>query len=177
MSNITTIVRQLSVLEQQQLQNELTQYSWWTPHVLNNEFPTALQDGRSIHINSVIDGKHVATLLDKFSLTHEIMKSVAKERVIARSYWHKLECNDTIPAHTDSTLYDVIHDRLDNRYQIYLDCPDVDMIVDGQTVNAKTFENSVVSLDLTQPHGYVNNSITPWIFLVFDVLKPDVKLN
>ncbi len=169
-------MRELTAIEQQQLRDELTLNGGWDYHVLNNEHLTALQDGRSIHVNSVLNEKFVNSLFYKFPLTHQILKSVAGDRVIARCYWHKLEIGDTISEHDDSKLFNVVQGRLDNRYQIYLSCPDNIMTVDSQPVNAKTFENKIVDLDLTQTHGYVNNSIEPWIFLVFDVLKPGINL-
>ena len=171
----TTVLRPLTVEEQHQLVGELFKNNIWDFHVLNNEFKTVLQDGRTIHINSVIDGKFVNSLFNLFPLTHQILKSVAGDRVIARAYWHKLELGDTIPAHHDRSLFDVVQNRLDSRYQIYLGCPDSEIVIDGVPVNAKMFENTVVDFDLTQIHSFVNNSSQPWVFLVFDVLKPNIN--
>ena len=172
----TTIIRPVTSEEQQQLRDELSKNNdLWEPHGSGKHI-TALDDGLSIHLNSVLYGKFEHSWFDRFPLTHNILKSVAGERTIARTYWHKLECGDTIFAHDDRPLYEVVHDRLDNRYQIYLDCPDNEITIDCQSVNAKTFENSVVNLGLLKTHSYVNNSSAPWLFLVFDVLKPGINL-
>ena len=175
MSKITTIIRSLTVEEQQQLKDELLRnYDLWEPHG-SNKYNTMLQDGRSIHVNSVINGKVVHSLFDKFPLTHQILKLVAEDRTIARVYWHKLEWNDKILPHNDSLVFDVVENRLDNRYQIYLECPDNRIMIDNRAINSKKFENTIVDFDLTQQHSFVNHSPQPWVFLVFDVLKPNVN--
>ena len=79
--------------------------------------------------------------------------------------------------HTDSVLKFVEDGQLDTRYQIYLDCPDNLIVIDGVERNAKEFENSIVDFDLRMPHSYRNSGNTDWYFFVFDVMKPGVMLT
>jgi hypothetical protein len=50
-------------------------------------------------------------------------------------------------------------------------------LIDNKRCNPMIYQNSIVDFDLRLPHHYHNLSDKPWYFLVFDVLKPGVKLN
>jgi hypothetical protein len=176
----TNIVRLLTDQEQLNLKSELSSLDHlWVKH---SRYPTALNQGRSIHLNHVTNELVLYnSILDLVPNTYNIMKSVANDKVISRCYWHKLLSNDQIDKHDDNDLEFIINDQLYARYQIYLDCPD-DMtnqmlLIDNKRCNPIIYQNSIVDFDLRLLHHYHNLSDKPWYFLVFDVLKSNIELN
>jgi hypothetical protein len=175
----TNIIRPLTEQEQLNLKFELSTLTHlWCAH---SKYPTALNQGKSIHLNHVTNYLVLFNnILDLVPKTHDIMKSVANDKVISRCYWHRLLPNEQIDKHDDSNLEFIINDQLYARYQIYLDCPDDStnqmLLIDNKRCNPIIYQNSIVNLDLRLPH-YHNLSDKPWYFLVFDVLKSGIKLN
>jgi hypothetical protein len=175
----TNIVRPLTDREQLNLKSELSAIDhMWARH---SKYRTSLNQGKSIHLNHVNNELVVYNILfDLVPKTHDIMKSVANDKVISRCYWHRLLPNEQIVQHDDSTLKFVVDDKLYARYQIYLDCPDDStnqmLLVDNERCNPIIYQNSIVDFDLRLPHHYHNLSDDPWYFLIFDVLKSGIKL-
>lgn len=170
----TTIVRPLTSSEQHDLIEELMiNNELWTSHGRM----TSLNDGKTIYINRVTNNlKHIDDKFKKFPKTYNILKTISNDRVISRCYWHRLLANDTISKHTDSMLPFVYKNLLDNRYQIYLNCPNNLCVIDGVNCDVKKFEYNIIDFDLKLPHSYCNQGHNPWYFLVFDVLKPGIEL-
>ena len=177
----TKIMRQLTIDERHDLQDELIiNESLWTSH--SSDLPTSLADGKSIHLNMIQnDLKYVKDLWKLFPKTYNIIKTVSQDKTIGRCYWHRLLPNDIIGHHTDNSVEFVKNDQLYARYQIYLECPEDQkfkmLIVDAKPCNPKKYEYSLLDFDLRLRHRYNNLSDNPWYFLVFDVLKSDIKLH
>ena len=173
----TKIIRNLSIQEHGWLKSEVLRDALvWRKHSWPGD--SALKDGKTIHVKTI--DNYLKLLHDQFYMfqkTHEIVVTISGNRTIGRCYWHRLRPGDTIMEHTDSVLTFVEDGQLDTRYQIYLDCPDNLIVIDGVERNAKEFENSIVDFDLRMPHSYRNGGNTDWYFFVFDVMKPGVMLT
>jgi hypothetical protein len=176
----TTIIRSLTEQERLDLKSELTSLDHhWTIHT---KYPTALRQGRSIHLNQISDNLlFLSTLFDVSPKVFKIVNEIANGKTVARCYWHRLMPNEQITIHTDRNIKFVAKDQLHARYQIYLECPedltDRMLMVDNLRCNPKKYQYSIVDFDLRLRHHYHNLSDSPWYFLVFDVLKDGFTLT
>jgi hypothetical protein len=175
MNNNSYVVRKLTNDEILNLKIELSKNDeLWNHHVpADKKMLTALKDGRSIHLRFDKMKNMETNHWNKFPETVRIIESVAEEKSIERTYWHRLMPRDSIEKHTDNNVYYVREGKIFARYQIYLDIPDNSyLFLDNEIVYDKTiFTNSIVNFNLRKDHEYRNNSNQPWFFLVFDVMK------
>jgi len=167
------VVRKLTSKEIKNLKKEIkSNNKLWVPH-LSRKHLTALKDGKSIHLKyKPIPGINVDHW-NKFPNTVKIIEEIANGKPSERTYWHRLLNNDTIEKHHDKYIGYVLRKEIFARYQIYLDIPkdcylDIDNVVIEDT---SVFSNSIIKFNLRKYHEYKNNSIHPWYFLVFDIMK------
>lgn len=166
----TIIIRKLLANEITYLREELTMNDlMWHDHATNLNL-TALQDGKSIHLQWCNDRLNIITDNWKvFPQTHQLLKSIVSNSCLGRVYWHRLLPGDTINPHTDANIPFVKSNVLQHRYQIYLDI-DIDhqIVFDNKPVNGSDITNSIIDFPLRTMHHYTNNSASPLYLLVFD---------
>ena len=165
-------IRPLSLFEISTLFGELKDNNnLWSIH--DKPEYTALRHGQTIWINNCTSNLKI--VVDRFHLfpqTLQILQTISQNRTIGRCYWHKLMPGDQIERHHDRELTFVKNKQLESRCQIYFESKHQYCFESNDTrINMKSIENSIVKFDLLQPHYYKNESDTPWIFLVFDVLN------
>jgi hypothetical protein len=129
--------------------------------------------GKTVYLNMCgNDLELYHSILDRLPHTKKIIMDTVGPYYIGRAYWHRLLPGDRIDAHTDAAVEFVKNNKLEHRYQIYLDCmPENILVLDNIFQDNKEFEYTVVDFDLTKVHYYKNRSAEPWYFLVFDALN------
>lgn len=168
------VIRKLTQNEINDLKSELMLHEQlWAHHIPEalKERLTSLRDGRSIHLKfDIMEGINT-NHWSKFPVATEIIRSIADDKPVGRTYWHRLLPGDGIEKHTDENIYRM--HGIDTRYQIYLDIPTDSLLFMDNTIQTdkNKFSNSIINFNLRKPHAYKNYSNTTWYFLVFDVMK------
>jgi len=165
-------IRQLSLFEISTLFEELEDNNnLWSIH--DKPENTALSHGQTIWINNCTSNlEPIVNRFHFFPQTFQILQTVSQNRTIGRCYWHKLMPGDEIKRHHDRELTFVKNKQLKSRCQIYFESK-YEYCFESKDIkiDMKSIENSIVRFNLLQPHYYKNESDTPWIFLVFDLIK------
>jgi len=172
----TTILRSLTADEISSLKQELPliDHLWENHHT-----PTDLQDGKTVYLNQCSDSlEFVKARFDLLPKTKKIIDSVIAPHYAGRCYWHRLMPGDGIMPHTDASLGFIKEDKLEHRYQIYLDSSDdIKLMLDGKLDQGSKYSNCLVDFNLLKPHAYKNTSTEPWYILVFDALNVPLSLS
>lgn len=182
----TSIVRGLTSYELQTISDELNNSPRraWIPHSPLNVKLTALQEGRSLYLHSVIP--HTPTTVRSntfgdrvyssiFPRTVEIIKYIAGSNTVGRVYFHKLGPGQQILRHNDSGV--VVQTRVKQRLQMYFEIPAAaELFIDNELKAVDQYRFKLVDFAMGLDHYYINHSNQPWIFLVFDVLCDDVSI-
>jgi len=175
----STIIEKLSTSDVHNINNELSAIDadWWGQHVFREHWGEyadtynrtgALRHGKTCWLQ-IVDRAHIILVdrLNMFPVINGIINRIAGNETVLRVFWHKLQPDESIDKHTDSTgpYFDIVA----HRYQLYLDIPsDASIYMDDEFKTVDEFRYSIVDFNARAPHAYKNNSTKDLTFLVFD---------
>lgn len=171
----TSIICSLNKEEIKNLTLEILEADIWKPHSFYFK-QTSLKDGLSCHVKWIDDNssslKETINNTEKFPQTMKFIQSKFPNEKIGRIFWHKLIPGDIISLHHDGMRNFCKKNIISGRYHVYLNFPkNFSLMFDGEFVNHKNYENSLVNFNPTKLHYYKNTGDLPIYFLVFDTIS------